>query len=269
MPAPLQITSTQNPRIKAIALLQKKPAERREQGLFVFEGFREMGLAIAAGVRIRTLLFCPAIGRVEHFEEIRLSAAGAELIEVSEAVFESLAYRDGSDGLLAVAQSRTATLDRLRLSANPLILVLEGVEKPGNLGAILRTADAAAVDAVVVCDPRTDFENPNVIRSSVGCVFTCQVAACTTAEAFHWLQSKGIRTYAAALSPKAVGYHTCSYEQPSAIIMGTEADGLSAEWLDKADQHIVIPMRGQIDSLNVSNATAILTFEAMRQRGFR
>jgi len=159
------------------------------------------------------------------------------------------------------------SLDTLQLPEKPFIIVLESVEKPGNLGAILRTADAAGVDAIIVCDPQTDFYNPNVIRSSIGCIFTKQVIACGSKEALQWMKQKDIRIFATDLAASE-WYHETDFTQPSAIVMGTEADGLTNFWLRNADSRIKIPMRGYIDSLNVSVSTAVITFEAMRQRKF-
>jgi TrmH family RNA methyltransferase len=182
-------------------------------------------------------------------------------------LFNSLAYRKDLPNVLALCQLQPLALDHIFLRPDPLILVVESVEKPGNLGAMLRTADAADLDAVIVCDPQTDPYNPNVLRSSVGCFFTRQVAAASTTETIAWLRAQGIRIFATSLA-SSQGYHTCDYRQGAAIVMGTEATGLSGAWLQAADARIKIPMRGQIDSMNVSNSAAILIYEALRQRGF-
>ncbi len=221
-----------------------------------------MGLALQAGYALKTLFVCPEI----FGEGGELPRAG-QSFEVSQSVFEKMAYRSGSDGLLAVAEQRDLRLQNLQLSANPFIIVLESVEKPGNLGAILRTADAAQADAVIVCDPQCDVYNPNAVRSSIGCIFTQQVACCTSPEALDFLRKRGIKTLAAELQASA-WYHETDMRQPCAIVMGTEADGLTDFWLKNADARVKIPMRGKIDSLNVSVSTAVITFEAMRQRGF-
>jgi TrmH family RNA methyltransferase len=159
-------------------------------------------------------------------------------------------------------------LNQLRLSKNPLLLILESVEKPGNLGAVLRTADAAGVDAVIICDPHTDFYNPNVIRSSVGCVFTNQIASATSEETINWLKENNIKIFSTYLKASAP-YHETDFTKPCAIILGTEATGLSDLWVKKSDATIIIPMQGKIDSMNVSTAAAVVVFEARRQRGFR
>jgi TrmH family RNA methyltransferase len=259
------ITSLQNQRIKDVAKLGQL-RERRKQNLFVIEGLRELSQAVAGGYDITGLFVCDEL----------LSGDGAELIDrlnlraekVSAEVFGRIAYRDASDGLIALSRPKSLSPEEVRLSACPFVVVLEAVEKPGNLGAILRTADAAGVDAVMVCDPKTDIYNPNVIRSSIGCVFTKQIAVCTSEEALHWLRQAGIRIHAAELTASEC-YHAADFTLPSAIVMGTEADGLTDFWLQNADRRIKIPMRGYVDSLNVSVSTAVLTFEAMRQRSHR
>lgn len=262
-----KITSLQNPRVKSIIRLSKA-RERREQGLILVEGFREISMAFQAGYEIKELFFTRETNLHKGtWDLLNLMPKSTAVIEVSKAVFEKVAYRENSDGLLALFIPRYLAINDLQLSQNPLILVLESVEKPGNLGAILRTADAAALDAVVVCDPQTDIFNPNVIRSSLGCIFTKQVACCTTEEAIAYLQKKKISSFAAALTADKY-YHQQDFKGPSAIVMGTEADGLTDTWLKGADSQIKIPMAGKIDSLNVSTSAAILVFEAMRQRGF-
>jgi TrmH family RNA methyltransferase len=261
-----QITSLQNPRVKQIVQLSKA-RERREQGLVVVEGAREIGLALDAGHEPEVVYVCPEIYAKSEYPELLNRIVANKKIAFSQAVFEKVAYREGSDGLIALIKPKEHRLDLLRLNKNPFIIVLESVEKPGNLGAVLRTADAANVDAVVICDPLTDLYNPNAIRSSVGCLFTVQVAVCSSIECLEWLKSQHIRSHAAELRASE-WYQDCDLKGPSAIIMGTEADGLTDFWLDNADKHIKIPMRGVIDSLNVSVSTAVLTFEAMRQRGF-
>lgn len=258
------ITSTQNPKIKSVLALEK-PRERRKQGLFVIEGQKEIGLALEAGYKIGNLFFCEEIISLNEVE--KLAKPGQQLISVSLEVFEKLAMREGSGGLLAVAEQKTHPLDRLKLSSNPLLLILESVEKPGNLGAILRTADAAGIDAVIICDPQTDFYNPNVIRSSIGCVFTKQVASATSEETIAWLKKNDIKIYCTYLKA-SVPYHTINYTYPSAIVMGTESTGLSDLWVDNSTANIIIPMQGEIDSMNVSTAAAVVVFEAKRQRGF-
>lgn len=261
-----KITSLQNPAVKRIAKLSKS-AERREQGLFVMEGARELSLARGAGYEVESVFVCPDIFALSDYPRVLNNLPESQIKVITPAIFEKLAYRDHSDGIIALLRPKRLNLNTLSLPANPFVIVLEAVEKPGNLGAILRTADAAKVDAVLVCDPNTDIYNPNVIRSSIGCLFSVPVAVCSSTEAFEWLRSRNISLFAAELTA-AKWYHEVDFKGPSAIIMGTEADGLTPFWLDAADVRIKIPMRGSIDSLNVSVSTAVLTFEAMRQRGF-
>ncbi len=246
--------------------LQANSRDRREQNLFVIEGYREISRALVSGVEIRELYVCPELDRQGRGEELLRQDKNIQAIEVSKTAFARIAYREGSDGLVAIAIPRSLTLDGLRLSALPLILILESVEKPGNLGAVMRTADAAGIDAVIVCDPLTDIYNPNAIRSGVGCIFTRQVVSCTTAEAIEWLKRKRIKVYAAALTEDALVYHGVDYRGATALVMGTEATGLSHDWLEKSEARIIIPMKGVADSLNVATSAAVLIFEAVRQR---
>ena len=232
------------------------------------EGFREITLTLNSGFEIKELYFSREVhlhpGSDGLFRQLQQTV---KLTEVSKAVFEKIAYRDHSDGLIALVAPKYPKLDDLILSTNPILLVLESIEKPGNLGAILRTADAAALDAIIVCDPKTDIYNPNVIRSSLGCIFTKQVLTCTSLDAIAFLRKRGIKSYAAALTA-SLPYHETDFICPCAIVMGSEANGLTDTWLDNADEKIKIPMFGKVDSLNVSTSAAILVFEAKRQRGF-
>jgi len=257
-----------NPRVRELQKLSK-PRDRKESGLFVIEGRKEIMLAFDHGYDFESLWVCREIGEASEFNDVseRFSAIGVPLIEISAHVFSKLAYRENSDGVLGVAHARNHSLKDLDLPSTPLVVVLEAVEKPGNLGAILRTADAAGVDAVILCNPRTDLYNPNVVRSSIGCLFSQQIAVTSSASALTFLRERGIIIYAAYLTAR-LKYHEADFRGASAIVMGTEADGLSEFWLKNCDQGIIIPMRGAIDSLNVSTSTAIIVFEAMRQRGF-
>ncbi|MFP4026093.1 MAG: TrmH family RNA methyltransferase [Thiohalospira sp.] len=260
-----QITSTQNPKIKNILKLQQKSAERKKQNLIVIEGLREIELAKRSGIKLKSIYFCSKIISDDEIEK-RFHPLSS-IVEISIEIYKKLAYRGSTEGVIALAEPQYLKLSDLKLRKNPLIIVLESVEKPGNLGAILRTADAAKVDAVIISDPLTDIYNPNVIRSSIGCVFTNQVVACSSGHAMAWLKEKGIKTYAASLMATE-NYHQKDFTKPSAFVMGTEADGLTQKWLKNTDEQIIIPMSGAIDSLNVSTSTAILVFEAMRQRNF-
>lgn len=261
-----KITSLQNTRIKNIVKLGKAK-ERREQDLFILEGARELTLALSGGYKPDSVFVCPELFTKTDYPHVLDSITEDLIYEVSQQVFEKVAYREGSDGLIALMKPKQHSLVDLSIKSNPFIIILEAVEKPGNLGAILRTADATQVDAVIVCDPQTDVYNPNAIRSSVGCIFTVPVAVCSSTEALVWLKQQGITSYAAELQASE-WYQDVNYTTPSAIVMGTEADGLTDFWLNNADKRIKIPMRGKIDSLNVSVSTAVITFEAMRQRGF-
>ena len=261
-----QITSVQNSFIKTLILLHEKSKARKESGTFLIEGKREIELAIIGQYKIDTILFLPE--KISESQIQKLSKnQNCELIEVSKDVYQKLAYRDSTEGIIAVAKTKSLLLSDLKLSENPLILVAESPEKPGNIGAILRTADAANLDAVIIANPKSDFYNPNVIRSSVGCLFTRQIATGTTTEIIAFLKSKKINTYCATLQ-NSTNYDTIDYSLPTAIIVGTEDTGLSEEWRTNATQNIIIPMQGVIDSMNVSVAAAILIFEAKRQRGF-
>jgi RNA methyltransferase, TrmH family len=258
-----KITSTQNPKVKSLMALEK-PRERRKQQLFIIEGRREIELALGAGYKIGNIFFCDEITNLDaiprELQEDKL------IIPVSKEVFDKIAVRESSGGIIAVAEQKPHLLSQIRLKKDPLILILESVEKPGNLGAILRTADAGAVDAVIICDPQTDFYNPNVIRSSVGCVFTNQLAAVTSEEATSWLRKNHIKIFCTSLQASNP-YHQIDFTHSCAIVMGTEATGLSEIWTKNSDSNIIIPMQGKIDSMNVSNATAVVVFEALRQRG--
>lgn len=261
-----RITSTSNPRIREAMLLQQKSSERRSKNLIVIEGLREIQLAVRAGCTIKTLFFCPEIIQ-QKGSELQICPDPEKRVEIAPNVFKKLAYRDSSDGLIALAVPKTYTLKDMEGKEKPLFIILEAIEKPGNLGAVLRTADAAKVDAVIVCEPLADIYNPNTIRSSVGCVFTVPVVACESVQAIKWLRENAILIMAAELSA-AHSYHETDMKGPLALVLGTESTGLTQLWLDAADKNIKIPMLGEIDSLNVSVSTAILVFEAMRQRGF-
>ena len=254
------ITSTQNQRIKHLLLLQQKSAQRRADGLFVVEGRREVEHCLEAGFTLRSAFVC------EEIAEAPLSLPkDVEVVPVSRNVYERIAYRGGTEGIVAVVEVRKAELNDLKLSFSPLIVVLESVEKPGNLGAVLRSADAAGADAVIVCDPLTDLYNPNLIRSAVGALFTVPCVACSTEECISFFKEKGIQILTAQLQDSKLYYDT-PMTGPTAIVMGTEATGLTDQWREAADAHIRIPMLGQLDSLNVSVSAAILLYEAVRQR---
>lgn len=255
------ITSKSNPKIKNVVKLQKS-SERREQNRIIIEGRREIERAIACGFVVDTLFICNEILSAE----VNIEANTIE--EVSLEVFEKIAYREGSDGLLAVAIPKYADLKDFKPKKNPLIIVLETVEKPGNLGAVMRTADAAGVDAVIIADPRTDLFNPNAIRASIGTIFSVPLFSCSSEECIEWLKANDIKIYCTYLKA-SIDYLEADFREGSAIVMGTEATGISDIWVEAADQNLIIPMNGIADSLNVSVTTAIVVFEAIRQRRSR
>ena len=263
------ISSVQNERVKRVVALQQKSAERRRAGLFVVEGRRELQHCVEAGLQMDSVFWCP---------ELLAERPDCPVMpfEVSRQVYEKMAYRGSTEGLLAVVHSRPLTLDDLLLKQDgdasegnqaeePLIMVVESVEKPGNLGAILRSADAAGATAVIVCDPLTDLYNPNLIRSSVGAFFSVPCVACSSDECIAFLKQHGVQILTAQLQDSSLYYDT-DMRRATAIVMGTESTGLTQQWREAADAHIRIPMLGRIDSLNVSVSAAILLFEAVRQR---
>ncbi|MBJ6368359.1 TrmH family RNA methyltransferase [Snuella sedimenti] len=262
-----QISSINNTYIRQLVQLRDKSRERKKSGVFLIEGEREISLAIKGDYEINTILFYPELISEERLNKLTLQQINT--IEISKEVYQKLAYRDTTEGVLAVVKAKPHSLENLKLKTEkPLLLIAEAPEKPGNIGALLRTADAANVDAVIIANPKTDLYNPNIIRSSVGCVFTKQIAMGSTTEIIQFLKAKNIRIYCAALQA-SVNYHTQDFTKPTAIVVGTEATGLSEEWLNSSDQNIIIPMQGEIDSMNVSVAAGILIFEAKRQRDFR
>lgn len=258
------ITSAQNRKIKTLLALQEKSRTRRENGLFVVEGRREIGHCIRAGFRIRTLFVCMDI-LGKHDMDCILGDMQPPVIEVPAALYDKIAYRGGTEGIIAEVEWKETELDDIILPDNPLVMVLESVEKPGNLGAVLRSADAAGADAVIICDPLTDIYNPNLIRASIGAVFTRQVVAASSEDALRWLRKNNIRILTAQLQDSE-WYYDEDMRGGTAIVMGTEATGLTDFWRDAADSHIRIPMLGELDSLNVSVSAAILLYEAVRQR---
>ena len=276
------VTSAQNPKIKDLLALQEKSRLRRERGLFAVEGQRELGHCLNAGFVPEILFVCGEViannlaaakaANIEGKDGLEALVARAEalnpkllLVQLPAFLYEKVAYRGSTEGVIAVMRSRELSLADLTVNANPLIVVLEGVEKPGNLGAVLRSADAAGADAVLLCDPLTDLYNPNLIRSSIGAVFTVPVVCCTSADAISWLKERSIRIYTAQLQDSSL-YYDCPMTGGTAIAIGTEATGLSEDWRDAADAHIRIPMEGKLDSLNASVSAAILLYEAVRQR---
>ena len=260
-----QITSSQNPFIKSLVLLQEKAKARKQSGTFLIEGIREIEMAIKGNYEIETILFLPELISLQQIT--KLTDNQIDLVEISKEVYHKLAYRDTTEGILALAKTKSLRVEDLKLPQNPLILVMEAIEKPGNIGALLRTCDAAKVDAVIIANPKTDLYNPNIVRSSVGCLFTNQIATGSTEEVIDFLIQNNINFYSATLQ-NSTSYHTQDYTKGTALVVGTEATGLSELWREKATQNIIIPMQGEIDSMNVSVAAAVLIFEAKRQREF-
>lgn len=262
-----QISSTQNPYIKEFIKLQEKSRERKKKGLFLVEGQREISLVIKGDYTIDTILFVADMCTDEKIASLKNHTPNC--IEITKEVYQKIAYRDTTEGIIAVVKTKKFDINSIQLNTStPLIVVMEGIEKPGNIGAMLRTADAAKVDAVFIANPKTDLFNPNIVRSSVGCVFTNQIGVGTSEEIISFLQERDINIYSATLQ-NSNEYHKNDYTKASALVVGTEATGLTKIWRDSATQNINIPMQGEIDSMNVSVAAAILTFEAKRQRNFK
>lgn len=261
-----RITSLQNPRVKNLVKLRDR-RHRDETGQFLIEGYRELSRALAREVPVREIFFCPDwfLGENEHPLLAGAAANGVELVELSKAAFQKCSYRDRPDGLIGVAEQRRLTLPDLVLGPNPFLLVCEKIEKPGNLGTLLRGSDAAGIDAVIVCDPVTDIFNPNVVRASTGVLFSVPVVVTTREELVTFFRARGIRTVATTPDTDLL-YSEADLRGPLAIIMGSEQYGLTPEWLEAADLRVRIPMAGQADSLNVAMAAIITLFEAVRQR---
>lgn len=262
-----EIKSIQNSLIKNILKLQEKSRERKKQGLFVIEGKREISLALASSYCIETLLFCEDL--ITEKELKSFINDEITVIKISKEVYQKITYRSSTEGVVAISKTKDFSLKEISFkSKNPLILIAESIEKPGNIGALLRTADAANVDAVFIANPKSDLYNPNIIRSSVGCIFTNKIAVGSSEEIIDFLEKNNINFYAATLQ-NSNAYHQIDYTKPSAIVLGTEATGLTNIWRHKATQNINIPMQGKIDSMNVSVSAAILIFESKRQRNFK
>ncbi|NMB37718.1 MAG: RNA methyltransferase [Bacteroidales bacterium] len=257
-----KITSAQNPRIKDLILLQSNSRERRDRALFVVEGQRELSRAIKAGFLPESLFYCSSYINIADLSEFTV---GSRLFEVSANLYDKIAYRGSTEGVIALMRMEPLLLKNINLGDNPIVIVLESLEKPGNLGAILRTADACGADCVLVCDPLADIFNPNVIRASTGACFNVQCACCTSEEAYQWLITHNISILTAQLQDSSLYYDT-DMSGAIAIVFGREDKGLSEFWKEHSDAKIRIPMLGVCDSLNVSASAAILCFEALRQR---
>lgn len=260
-----QISSLQNPQIKNLIQLSGKSKERVKQNLFIIEGKREISRAKESGYQFDSCFFCPEILTADAQKILYSFGKNVRLYSVTPSIYSKIAYRENVDGMVVTSFKKEIKLADIELKVNPLILIVESIEKPGNLGAILRTADAAGMDAVIVCDPLTDIYNPNVVRSSLGCLFSIRVVSCKSEDAIEFLKVKKVRIFAAALQ-NSVLYHLEDYTSGTAFVMGSESDGLTELWRKEADRIIQIPMAGIADSLNVSVSAAVLIFEAVRQR---
>lgn len=260
-----KITSIQNSLVKLLVSLRDKSKVRKEINQFLIEGKREIFLSIQGGYEIKKILVCLELCEISDLNKL---PEGLEVIEITKEIFKKLSYRKNFDGLLALANKKDHSLSNLNISSKPLILVVENIEKPGNIGAIMRTCDAANIDAVLIADPGVDIYNSNVIRSSIGCIFTNQIGVGKSKEIFNYLQTKNINIFTAVLQDQPTSYHTLDYTQSTAFVLGNETDGLSLFWRNTSMNKIMIPMQGKIDSMNISVSAAILVFEAKRQRGF-
>lgn len=259
------ISSIKNPRVKHLVELQSKSKTRKQTGTFIIEGPLEVKRALSSDYHILQLYVCKSF--CEHSSYEKLQHKTDEVIEVDEQVYNKIAYRKSVGGLIAVAKIKKHPLEELKLSKNPLLLVVEAVEKPGNIGALIRTVDAAGIDGIIICDPATDLYNPNVIRSSIGGLFSTSVAIAPSDDAISFLRANNVKIYTTALTASK-RYDKIDFQWASAIVMGTESTGVSSIWTDNADKNIIIPMKGMMDSLNVSVSAAIVIFEAARQRDF-
>ena len=256
----MQIESLQNPKIKNLLKLQEKSRERKKQGLFVVEGIQENQLAMDSGFEMEEVFICPTIYTNSH------NFPSSKKFEVSKGLFEKIAYRGTTGGIIGIYRQKHTDLNEIQLSGNDLIVVLESVEKPGNLGAVLRTCDGAGVDLLIVCDPKVDFYNPNVIRSSVGTLFTNTITSTTKEDVVYWLKKNKIQILSTFLREETKSLYEIDFKKSSAIVLGTESNGLTDFWAENSDYLIKIPMKGKVDSLNVSNAAAICIYEAFRQK---
>lgn len=256
----MQIDSLQNPRIKSLLKLQQKSRERKKQKLFVVEGIQENKLALDSGFKNKEFYV------VEDLFNSAFDLSNHQTFYVSSALFEKVSYRGSTGGIIGIYSIQQQELRNIILPENATIVILEGVEKPGNLGAVLRSCDGAGVDLLIVCDPLTDFYNPNVIRSSVGTVFTCSIISEEKEEVVKWLKENDVKINSTFLREETKSLYDVNFSGKSAIVLGTEATGLSDFWLEHSDELIKIPMNGKVDSLNVSNAAAICIYEALRQK---
>lgn len=260
------LSSFQNPRLKQVLKWRDRRDRDRDQ-VVLLEGYRALSRALEADFPVSEVFYCPELYQGTHETELlgKLRERGATLLQVAPAPFSKITYRDRPEGLLGIAPQRHVSLDVLRLTANPFLLVAEQIEKPGNLGTMLRSADAAGVDALILCDPRTDLWNPNVVRASTGVLFSMPVPEASSKQALEWLQKHDISILAATPHAELL-YMEADLTRPLALAVGAEQFGLSELWMQQADLKVRLPMMGQADSLNVATATTILLYEALRQR---
>lgn len=253
------ISSAQNQWVKTLRLLGEKSRERKQSGVFVIDGWKEIQMAMDAGFEVKQLFF-------REGSSVEVSGAdGIQVFEIEKSLFDKLSYRGNTSLALAIVTTKTITLDEIKLSKAPLLLIADAVEKPGNIGAMLRTVDATGADALICCDTGTDAFNPNIIRSSVGCVFATQFVLADRNTVLNWLKEKGIKIWTTSLKA-SIPYTEADFTAPSAIVLGTEASGVDALWEEHSDANIILPMLGKNDSLNVSNTAAVVLYEALRQR---
>jgi RNA methyltransferase, TrmH family len=257
------LESTKNDLIKSLIQLEKA-RERKKSGLFLVEGLRELNLALDNGYEVEKIFVCPDFFSIDE-AQTQINNTNAEWISIGPEVADKLFYRKGIANVLGLVKSQSKTLDKLPIKENPLLLVIEEVEKPGNLGAMMRTADASGANGVIICDPATDIFNPNVVRSSLGCIFSVPIAVASTDETLQYLKRNKIRSFAAHLEATK-SHFAANFSKGTAIVVGSEADGLTDIWRTASSEMIKIPMLGQHDSMNVSNAAAVLLYEAVRQR---
>lgn len=268
-----EISSAQNNKIKEVVNLLEKSKERKKNSLFVVEGVREVMACAKNGFEIKSIFFNNSVISAEKVREMLGECGGekfnmVQVFSLTENAYAKIAYREDTEGVVAVVKEKKFGLDDIILGRKwekPFVLVVESVEKPGNLGALLRTADACGVDAVLVCSPLTDLYNPNLIRASLGGIFTNQVVACSNEDAYKWLQKHNIQIFTAQLQ-NSEWYYNTNMSVPCAIVMGAESTGLSDFWRNVSNAKIKIPMLGELDSLNVSVSAAILCYEVVRKR---
>ena len=262
-----KITSATNSEIKEYSKLLKKSKSRRETKLFLIEGRRELNIAIKNNYSIKKIMFNPTLIDIDEVK--KYVGDEIECIEVNQNVYNKISYRSSTEGIIALAEEKNHKLEKLKFkSTTPIIMVLDGIEKPGNIGALLRTFDAAKVDAVFIVNQKTDLYNPNIIRSSIGCLFSNQIILSNTKETIDFLNKTKIKILSTSLIASKQ-YQKINYKQACAIVLGSEDKGISKEWYSQSNELIYIPMEGHIDSLNVSNSGAIIIYEAKRQRSFK